>query len=135
MLLRRTHVVPTHLRTPETVLSFGSVSLSARQVLLLLLGSALSYNLWLHLAFLAHVPAGLAPRLGCALLPALISLALAFVRLAGRTLDLWLLVLVRFWQRPKRFVWRSVCFQEAVPALFFLGKEAHAHTSVSPNCT
>lgn len=120
---RRTHVVPTHLRTPETVVSIGSVSLSARQFFLLLLGSALSYNLWLHLAFLVSVPAGIVPRLGCALVPFLIALAFAFLRFAGRTLDLWFLVLARYWQRPRRFVWRSVRYQEAVPALFTLGKE------------
>src|SRR5260370_536393 len=118
---RRTHVVPTHLRTPEAVLSFGSVSLSARQFLFLFLGSALSYNLWLPLAFVGEVAGGQIARLGCALLPALLAIALAFVSLAGRSLDLWLLVIGRAFQRPKRLVWRSVRFQEAVPALFTLG--------------
>lgn len=131
LLPRRTHVVPTHLRTPETVLSFGSISLSARQFLLLLVGAALSYDLWLHLALLAHLPGGVVPRLGCALLPAVIALALAFVHCAGRSLDLWLLVIARSWQRPTRLVWRSVRFQEAVPALFTLGKEATDETAVA----
>lgn len=117
---RRTHVVPTHLRTPETVLSFGSVSLSVRQFLLLLLGSALSYDVWLHLVLLDAIPAGWILRLGCALFPALIALALAFGSIAGRSLDLWLIVLVRSVQRPKRLVWRSVRFQEPMPAPFTL---------------
>jgi hypothetical protein len=110
--MRKNHVVPTHLRVPETVLTFGSVSLSVRQFLLLLLGAALSYNLWLHLKVLATLPGGQAVRLMLALVPVLVALAFAFVRLVGRTLDRWLLVLLLFWHRPRCLVWRSVRFQE-----------------------
>jgi hypothetical protein len=108
----KTHTVPTHLRTPETVLSFGGVSLSARQFLLLLLGSALGYDLWLRLAALAHVPFGQVVRFILALVPLVNAAALAFVRLAERELFTWLLVFLRFAYRPHRFVWRSVRFQE-----------------------
>ncbi|MEO7019377.1 MAG: hypothetical protein ABI234_04430 [Ktedonobacteraceae bacterium] len=104
----KTHIVPTHLRTPETVLTLGGLSLSARQFLLLLLGSALGYDLWLHLVILAHVPAGQVVRLLLALIPFAVSCVLAFVRLAGRELIAWLLVVVRFGNRPRRLVWRSV---------------------------
>jgi len=120
---RQTHMVPTHLHTPETVFSFGGLSVSARQFLLLLIGAALDYDVWLRLALLAHVPAGLLFRLILAMLPVALSIALAFVRLAGRTLDGWLLVLARAWRRPKRLVWRSVRFQESLPAPYRLGKE------------
>lgn len=108
----KTHVVPTHLRTPETVLTLGGVSLSARQFLLLLLGTALGYDLWLHLAILARVPAGQLVRLALAFIPFAASCILAFLRLAGRELSAWLLVLVRFGNRPRRLVWRSIRFQE-----------------------
>lgn len=108
----KTHTVPTHLRTPETVLSFGGVSLSARQFLLLLLGSALGYDLWLHLAAFAHVPLGQVARFVLALVPLVGAAVLAFLRLAGRELFTWLLVYLRFAYRPRCFVWRSVRFQE-----------------------
>ena len=51
-------MVPTHLKTPETVLALGGLSLSARQFLLLLVGAALSYDLWKHLEALITFPAG-----------------------------------------------------------------------------
>lgn len=108
----KTHVVPTHLRTPETVVSIGGVSLSARQFFLLLLGSALGYDLWLHLGTLAHVPLGQVLRLVLALVPFAGALALAFWRLAEREVFAWALVLLRFARRPHRFIWRSVRFQE-----------------------
>ena len=45
---QRTHKVPTHMSLPDKVV-FG---LTARQLLLLLIGCSLGYNLWLHLGVL-----------------------------------------------------------------------------------
>ena len=112
VVLRKSHVVPTHLHTPETVFSFGSVSISVRQFLVLLIGSAISYNLWLHLTVFVPVPGGQIARLVLALVPVSLALALAFLNIAGRSLDVWSLVLLRFWGRPRRLIWRSVRFQE-----------------------
>lgn len=112
VVLRKAHVVPTHLHTPESVFSFGTLSISVRQFLVLLIGSAISYDCWLRLAFFAAAPGGQIARLILALVPASLALALAFLKLAGRSLEVWLLVLVRFWIRPKRLVWRSIRFQE-----------------------
>ena len=53
-----THLVPTHVRTPETLLTLAGVSLSVKQFLLLLVGVALSYRVWLLLGILAQLPAG-----------------------------------------------------------------------------
>jgi PrgI family protein len=111
--VRKTHVVPTHLRTPETVLTFGGLSLSARQFLLLLIGAALSYDLWKHLAALTTDPYGGVLAGGVALLPILLASAFAFGRIAGRSLDAWVLAIFRYRSRPKRLVWRSVRFQES----------------------
>lgn len=108
---RKNHVVPTHLRTPETVLTFGGLSLSARQFLLLLVGAALSYDLWKHLGMLAALPGGAYLAVGCASFPALIALAFAFGRVAGRSLDAWGLAYFRYLIRPRRLIWRSVRFQ------------------------
>jgi hypothetical protein len=110
--MRKSHVVPTHLRTPETILTVGGFSLSVRQFLLLLLGAAFSYNLWLHLSVLATLPGGQIGRFLLAVVPMLVAIALASVRIAGRTLDRWLLVLLLYSQRPKLLLWRSVRFVE-----------------------
>jgi hypothetical protein len=110
--MRTSQVVPTHLRTPETLLSLAGIALSVRQFLLLFLGAALGYDGWLNLKILAELPGGVGLRLAGALVPFVCCAALAFVRIAGRTLDRWLLVLARYQTRSRRLVWRSVRFQE-----------------------
>jgi hypothetical protein len=107
-----THVVPTHLQTPETVLSLGGLSLSARQFLLLLVGAALAYDLWKHLEALLTVPGGILLAAALTALPFLGACALAFGRLAGRDLASWGLVLLRYLVRPTHLVWHSVRFFE-----------------------
>ena len=115
--MRKSYVVPTHLRTPETILTLGGVSLSVRQFFLLLLGAAFSYDLWLHAGLLATFPGGQVLRGLLAVVPALVAIALASVRIAGRGLDRWLLVVLLYRLRPKRLVWRSVRFME--PQMIF----------------
>ena len=112
VVLRKTHLVPTHVHTPETAFSLGSVSVSVRQFLVMLIGSAVSYDLWLNLAVLAGIPGGQIARLLAALMPVSLTLAISFLKIAGRALEIWILVLARFWARPRRLVWRSVRFQE-----------------------
>ena len=109
---RRTHLVPTHVRTPETLLTLAGVSLSIRQFLLLLVGVALSYRVWLFLDVLALIPVGQAFRWMVTAIPCCMALAFAFVSLAARTLDVWCVVIVRYSLRPHRFVWRSVRFSD-----------------------
>lgn len=109
---RKTYVVPTHLRTPETVLTFGGLSLSARQFLLLLVGAALSYDLWKHLETLTALPGGIILAGGCAFLPSLVTMTFAFGRIAGRSIDAWFQALLRYLVRPKRLVWHSTRFQD-----------------------
>ena len=122
----RTHVVPTHLRMPETVLTVGGLSLSARQFLLLLLGAAIGYDLWLNLAVLAPLPGGVVMqvvRLLVASIPLLCALSLAFVRAYGRDLPGWMVVWSRYQSRPRRLVWRSVRFLESSLVLDGVGTE------------
>src|SRR5260370_19539848 len=102
----RSHVVPIHISTPERVLSIGPLSLTARQFLLLLLGSSLSYRLWQSLSGI-----GGPGRILCfclAQLPVLSAGACAFLHLAGRSLDQWVLVLLRFCLQPRLALWRSL---------------------------
>lgn len=121
---RKGHIVPTHLRTPETLLTLAGFNLSIRQFLLLLLGATMSYNLWLHLALLGSSLAGQVLRLALALFPVLLTGLFAFVRLAGRTLDRWLLVLLWYLGRPRRFVWHSIRYREEAADHFDDDQEA-----------
>jgi hypothetical protein len=108
----KTHLVPTHIRTPETLITLAGVSLSVRQFLLILVGISLSYRLFLMLSVLALFPAGQILRWALATLPLCVALAFAFVTLAARSLDAWCVVAVRYSLRPRRFIWQSVRFHE-----------------------
>jgi len=93
------------MNIPDRVV-FG---LTARQLLILLIGCSAGYDLWLQLHVLAsYAVLGVVVRAAIALLPAAASLALALLSVAGRPLEVWALVLLRYWQRPRTFVWRSV---------------------------
>ena len=103
-----THKVPTHMSLPDKVV-FG---LTARQLLLLLIGCSLGYNLWLHLGALeAFALLGQVLRIAITLIPAGVAAALALISIADRPLEVWLLVLVRYWQRPRVYLWRSLRVQ------------------------
>jgi hypothetical protein len=103
------HIVPTHLNLPDQVLTLWSLSLSARQLLLLLVGAGLGGTVWQHLALLGHATlVGQALRLLVALVPFLLLAVLACCQYAGRYLEVWLIVLVRYSLRPRRYLWRSI---------------------------
>jgi hypothetical protein len=122
----KTHVVPTHLRAPEALLTIAGLNFSVRQFLLVVLGGAFAYDLWLRLGNVGPLATGVGEmaRFVLALLPVLFATALAFVRLAGRTLDRWLLVMLVYLGRPRRFVWRSIRFNE--PDAFVFREELEA---------
>src|SRR5579864_6221730 len=105
----RKHIVPTHLNLPDQVLTLWSFSLSARQLLLLLVGGGIGGTLWQHLTVLGHdaVP-GEILRLLLSLAPFLLALFIAWYQHAGRYLEIWMVVLVRYRLRPKRYLWRSI---------------------------
>jgi hypothetical protein len=125
---RRTHLVPTRLKTPQPVLTVASISLSAPQFLLLLVGVALSYRVWLALGGLAMWTAGMVARWILAGVPTLLALLLAFVRLADRDVTLWCVVVVRFAVRPHLFVWRSIRFHEALGGMAWSEEDADGET-------
>jgi PrgI family protein len=103
--MQATHKVPTHMSLPDKVV-FG---LTARQLLLLLIGCSLGYNLWLHLGVLeALALPGQVLRIVLALVPVGLAAALALISIADRPLEVWLLVLLRYWQRPRIYLWRSL---------------------------
>jgi hypothetical protein len=92
------------MNLPDKVV-FG---LTARQLLLLLIGCSLGYNLWLHLSALEALAfPGQVLRMALALVPAALAATLALISVADRPLEVWFLVLVRYWQRPRIYLWRS----------------------------
>jgi hypothetical protein len=108
----RKHIVPTHLNLPDQVLTLWSLSLSARQLLLLLVGCGLGGSIWQHLVVLGHDGAPFEIlRFLLSLPPFLLTLILAWYQYAGRYLEVWLVVLVRYQLRPKRYLWRSIRYE------------------------
>ena len=103
------HIVPTHLSLPDQVLTLWSFNLTARQLLLVLVGSGLAGDLWQSLHLLAPLAlAGQGLRGLLALPPLIVALFVAWYRLHGRYLEGWAIVLARYWLRPRCFVWRSL---------------------------
>lgn len=105
----RKHIVPTHLNVPDQVLTLWSFSLTARQLLLLLVGGGIGGTIWQHLALFGHfaVP-GEIVRLLLSLPLFLLTLFIAWYQHAGRYLEVWFVVIVRYQLRPKRYLWRSI---------------------------
>ena len=101
--------MPTHLQMPDQVLTLWSFSLTARQLLLLLVGGGIGGTIWQHLTVLGYyaVP-GEIVRLLLSLPPFLLALFIAWYQYAGRYLEIWMVVLVRYRVRPKRYLWRSI---------------------------
>jgi hypothetical protein len=105
----RKHTVPTHLNLPDQVLTLWSFNLTARQLLLLLVGGGISGDLWHVLAVLSHAPVvGQGVRVLLALLPVVLVLVVAWYQHAGRYLEVWCLVLLRYHLQPRRYVWRTL---------------------------
>ena len=101
----RVHKVPTHMSMPDKIV-FG---LTAKQLLFALIGCSAGYNIWLHLHSLQlYGLIGMIIRLVFALLPAGVSLVFALVNVAGRPLDVWAFVWLRYIQQPKIYVWGSI---------------------------
>lgn len=123
---RRTYLVPTHIRQPETLLTLAGVNLSVRQGVLLLVGLALGYQCWSWvgaLSVLGGPPVWQVVRWIAAAVPLLVALAFAFGRIAGRWLDGWSLVLLRYLLRPRRLVWRSVRWLEPLAVVGLVDEE------------
>ena len=105
----RKHIVPTHLNLPDQVLTVWSLSLTARQLLLLLVGAGIGGTVWQHLFPLGHyMLAGQVVRVLVALTPFFLVMVIACYQHAGRYLEVWLIILMRYHLRPKRYLWHSI---------------------------
>src|SRR3974390_1062153 len=104
--LPRKHIVPTHLQMPDQVLTLWMFSLTARQLLLLLVGAGIGGTIWQHLSVLGHYGIlGEVLRLLLSLPPFLLALLLAWYQYAGHYLEVWCVVLMRYQFQPKRYLW------------------------------
>jgi hypothetical protein len=105
---QRRHQIPTHLQVPDKILSIWGKGITVRQLLILLTGWSVGTQIWVHLARLSLIsPVGSLLRLVLIGACALLTLVVAFKQIAGRPLEVWLLILLRFWQIPTVWVWRS----------------------------
>ena len=93
----RVHSLPIHMGVPDPVL-WG---LSDDQVLKLGAGLVTAACI-VRLGVLPFVLRG-----GLAALAVLAAIACALVRIEGRHLDEWLLIVGRYWARPRTLVWAS----------------------------
>jgi PrgI family protein len=114
------HKVPTHMAMPDRIVC----GLTAKQLLTTLIGCSMGYHIWLHLsALLTSGIIGLITRLVCSLVPAAVALSIALITVAGRSLEVWALVALRYWLSPRAYVWCRV------------GTSAPRHTSQQPEAS
>jgi hypothetical protein len=106
-MAKATYTVPTHLRREDQILSLGVVGVNARQLLLLILAGALTYHFLMPLPWLDHWLGGICLHYLLVALFAGTMAVLIFGQAQGRAFDLWLLILVRYWLSPRRFIWQS----------------------------
>jgi hypothetical protein len=111
---RQTYHMPTRLSPEDKLIVLGPFSLTLRQAFLLTLFGSLTLDLWRGSTVLATWGGiGLVVRLVIAALPAGVGLVWAFVSIAGRDLEDWGLVLLRYLIQPKCYQWQSLQDQHA----------------------
>jgi hypothetical protein len=100
------HTVPTHL-SGESVVSIGTIDLSARQVMSLLVGGSLAATLWERTTALTLLvpPLGLIMHWAILVLLLVGVLLLTFGKAAGRSLDVWFMVWLLYLGRARILVW------------------------------
>lgn len=109
------HTVPTHLASADTALSLGYLTLSSRQVLLLLVGGSVTASLWTRTIALAAVlpPFGAIVHLALLIVGALVALALTFGQAQGRSFDAWVIVIGTYLVRPRLYLWHRLAIPPA----------------------
>ena len=117
--------IPTHLAVPDQLalplLGF-TVYVTMRQGLILLVGGSLSFHLWQRLAGAAELsPTVAIIRLVVVGLLVVLTLFWTICTIAGRPLEDWLLILLRYDRLPRVYIWQSV----APPVVELQSNEAH----------
>lgn len=101
--------IPTHLNVPDKILSAWGFGITVRQLLILLIAWSAVANTWVRLAapLAALATPGAVLHVTAAAIPGIILLVVAFKQVAGRPLEVWLLIILRYWLQPKVYLWRA----------------------------
>lgn len=97
------HEVPTHLNIEDKAFA----GLTMRQLMVAIIGLALAYSA------LSEAPLPLAVRLAAGATVLLMTAAISFWQPAGRSLEDWAFVLLRYVSIPRVVVWRVRTSREA----------------------
>lgn len=90
------HEVPTHLNIEDKAFA----GLTMRQLMVAIIGLAIAYSV------MSEAPLPLALRLGAGATVLLVTAAVSFWQPAGRSLEDWAFVLLRYVSLPRVVVWR-----------------------------
>ena len=94
-------IIPRFQNIALVVLNYGNFEVTARQLTVLMLCALIAFNIFSHVAGLPFVV-----RLILAGLPVLVLLPFGWLSIQGRTLDAWLLVVLRYRLQPKICIWQ-----------------------------
>ena len=100
------HEVPTHLNIDDKAFA----GLTMRQLMVAIIGLALAYSA------MSEAPLPLAVRLAAGATVLLMTAAISFWQPAGRSLEDWAFVLLRYISIPRVVVWRVRTSREASTA-------------------
>lgn len=100
-------ILPRFQNISLVILHYGNVEVTARQLTTLMLCALIAFNVFSHLAALPLVL-----RLILTALPILLILPFGWFSIAGRTLDAWLLIILRYRFQRKTHIWQ----QRSMPA-------------------
>jgi hypothetical protein len=122
--------IPTHLTVPDQLalplLGF-TVSVTMRQGLILLVGGSLSFHLWQRLSGLAEAsPAVAILRLLVVGLLMVLTLLWTICTIAGRPLEDWLLILLRYYRLPRVYLWQPLTLPVAETRSTAVLREGHS---------
>lgn len=92
----------------DALISLGPLSLTLRQCFILVIGGCIIIDLWRLDLWNVFGPFGVIIRgIGIGMV-ILLTILDAFLQIANRSLESWLLVLYRYWQIPKIYLWHPV---------------------------
>ncbi len=100
------HEVPTHLNIEDKAFA----GMTMRQLMVAIIGLALAYSA------LSEAPLPLAVRLAAGATVLLMTAAISFWQPAGRSLEDWAFVLLRYISIPRVVVWRVRTSRQVAPA-------------------
>ena len=106
--MNSTHTVPTHLNIQEKI-GVGQITLTPRQVFYVIIAFAVGYRVFRSALWLSAfgVP-GLVLRLLLSVFPIILLLFIGAKTIAGRTIEIWLLLWLLYFTHSGNVAWWSV---------------------------